>query len=172
MVDSVMNRPRGIVIACSIAICCFVAWILFSPAGWPFYPGENCTWEQWLFARLAIPIAGILASIQFAREESKRLLSADATGFKFSEPFAKTWSFKWDDVSQWGLTRGAWRTTYNEDGTNYENFHPNDETLGITLFGGCHLHLSLPIFGYTQKSNELLAVLRRYAGDRETPIRS
>lgn len=170
MADSVILRPRGIVIAYGVASFGFAAWLLLSPAGWPFFPRDTCTWGQWFFARLAIPLTGILASVRFGLDESKRLLRADATGFTLIEPAAKTWSFGWDEVSQWGLTRGGWRTTESEGGSKFHDFCPHDETLSVTLAGDRQFRLALPIFGSTRRSNELIAVLRLYAGERETPV--
>ncbi len=170
MADSVIMRRRGPVIGYGILICGFASWLLFSPAGWPFHPPESCTWEQWLFARTAVPLTGIVACVRFAIDESKWLFRADASGFEHIDPGGESWLFSWDEVSQWGLTRGGWRITESEGGTKYENFHPNDEALYITLVGGRRLGLCLPIHGFTKKSDDFLALLRRYVGDREAPV--
>lgn len=170
MVESVLIRPRAVLIAYGIAIGCFAIWLLFSPAGWPFYASDGCTWSQWIFARAAIPITGILAAYRFALDESKRILSVDATGFRLFDSDVGSWIFKWDEVSQWGLIRGGCRITESEGGTQFEVFHSQDETISITLVEGRQLRLALPIFGYTRKFEQLLIVLRRYVGDREAPV--
>lgn len=170
VVDSVLIRPRVESVAAGVAIGCFAIWLLFSPAGWPFYSPEKCTWEQWVFARAAIPLAGILAAYRFAVDESKRILRADAGGFTLFDQSLGSWLFEWSEVSKWWLTCGGWRTTESEGGSQYEVFHPNDRTLTIVLVDGRQVSLCLPIFGYIRKSDELLVVLRLFVGDCEAPV--
>lgn len=144
---------------------CFALWLVCAPAGWPIFEPEQCTWRELLFVR-SMPFIGMAACLRVAQHLWRRQLRADATGIELINPGSESWSLRWEEISQWGPTRGGWDTTESEGGTKYFTFNPGSERLSLSLVGGRQLRLFLPIFGHT-KAGGLLAVLRRYAGNRE-----